>query len=61
MYYTEDNPEKHYHIETEKDGRQFADGIFKYIFLHETILISIKIALNVVPKGSISNVAALVR
>ena len=43
MYYTEDNPEQHYHIETEKDGRQFADGIFKYIFLNETILISIKL------------------
>ena len=32
-------------------GRHFADDPFKYIFLNETVRISIKISLKFVPKG----------
>ena len=38
-----------------------ADGIFKCIFLNENVWISIKISLNVVPRGPINNVLALVQ
>ena len=43
-----------------QDGRHFADDIFKYIFLNENVLISIKISLKFVPKGQINNIPALV-
>ena len=42
-------------------GRHFPDDIFKYIFLNENIRISIKISLKFVPKGSITNIPALVQ
>ena len=44
-----------------QNGRHFADGIFKRIFLNENILIPIKISLKFVPKGSINNIPALVQ
>ena len=44
-----------------QNGRQFADDIFKCIFLNENILIPIKISLTFVPKGSINNIPALVQ
>ena len=39
----------------------FADDIFKYIFLDETVCISIEISRNFVPNGPIDNVPALVQ
>ena len=44
-----------------KNGRHFADGIFKCIFLNENVWISIKISLKFVPKGPINNIPALVQ
>ena len=44
-----------------QNGRHFADGIFKRIFLNENILIPIKISLKFVPKGPINNIPALVQ
>ena len=38
-----------------QNGRRFADDTFKRIFLNENAIISIKISLNVVPKGPINN------
>ena len=43
------------------NGRQFPDDIFKCIFLTENVIISIKISLKFVPKGSINNIATLVQ
>ena len=39
----------------------FADDIFKYIFLNDNVLISIKIPLKFIPKGPIDNIPALVQ
>ena len=44
-----------------QNGRHFADDIFKRIFFNENIWIPIKISLNFVPKGSITNIPALVQ
>ena len=44
-----------------QDGRYFADGIFKCIFLKEDIWISINIWLKFVSKGPINNIPALVQ
>ena len=44
-----------------QNGRNFADNIFKCIFLNENVWISIKISLNFVPKGPINNIPALVQ
>ena len=44
-----------------QNGRYFADGIFKRIFVNENIWIPITISLKFVPKGSINNIPALVR
>ena len=44
-----------------QNGRHFADGTFKHIFLNENVRISIKISLKFVPKGSINNITALVQ
>ena len=44
-----------------QNGRQFADDIFKRIFLNENIWIRIEISLKFVPKGSINNIPALVQ
>ena len=41
--------------------RHFADDIFKCILLNETALISIKISLKFIPKGTINNIPALVQ
>ena len=43
-----------------QNGRHFAD-ILKYIFLNETVWISIKMSLKFVPKGIINNIPALVQ
>ena len=43
-----------------QNGRQFAD-IFKFILLNENVCILITISLKFVPKGSISNIPALVQ
>ena len=40
--------------------RHFADYSFKCIILNENIMISIKISLNIIPKGPINNIPALV-
>ena len=44
-----------------RNGRHFADEIFKRIFLNENILIPVKMSLKFVPKGSINNIPALVQ
>ena len=44
-----------------RDGRNFANDIFMCIFLNENVWISIKISLEFVPTGSISNIPALVQ
>ena len=41
--------------------RNFADDIFKGIFLNENVWILIKISLKFVPKGPINNIPALVQ
>ena len=43
-----------------KNGRNFADDIFKCIFLNENAWISFKISLKFVPKVRINNIPALV-
>ena len=42
-----------------QDGRHFADGTFKRIFLKEIVRISIKISLKFVPKSPINNIPSL--
>ena len=44
-----------------KNGRHFADNIFKCIFLNENILISLQIWLRFVPKVQINSIPALVQ
>ena len=44
-----------------KNGRHFADNIFKCIFFNENIWTLIKISLKFVPKGPINNIPALVQ
>ena len=44
-----------------QNGRHFADDIFKYIFLNETVWISIKISLKFVHKNPNNNIPALVK
>ena len=44
-----------------QNGRRFADGTFKHIFLNENVRISIKISLKFVPEGTINNSPALVQ
>ena len=44
-----------------QDSRDFADDIFKCIFLSEIVWLSIKISLKFVPKGPIGNISALVQ
>ena len=41
--------------------RHFTDAIFKCIFLHENVWISLKISLKFVPKVRINNIPALVQ
>ena len=44
-----------------QNGRNFPDYIFNSVFLNENVLISIKIPLKFINKGSISNIPALVQ
>ena len=44
-----------------QNGRNFADDIFKRIFLNENVWIPIKISLKFVPKGPINNIPVLVQ
>ena len=44
-----------------RNGRQFADNIFKRIFLNENVRISIRISLKFVLKGRTDNDSALVQ
>ena len=44
-----------------QNGRHFADGIFKCIFLNENVWIPLKISLTFVPKGPINNIPTLVQ
>ena len=44
-----------------KNGRHFADNIFKCIFLNGNVWIPIKISLKFVPQGPINNIPALVQ
>ena len=44
-----------------QNGRHFADGIFKCIFLNENVWISLKISLESVAKVRISNILSLVQ
>ena len=44
-----------------QNGRRLADNICERIFLNGNILISINISLNVVPRGQINNIPALVQ
>ena len=44
-----------------QDDRQFADDIFKCIFMNENVRIVIKISLYFVPKGRINNIPASVQ
>ena len=47
-------------LEPIRNGRHFADGIFKRILLAENIRISSNISLNFIPYGPINNNPALV-
>ena len=44
-----------------RNGRHFADGIFKCIFMNENVSIANKISLKFVPTGPINNIPALVQ
>ena len=44
-----------------QNGRHFADGTFKRIFMNEKLFMSIRLSLKFVPKGPIDNKAALVQ
>ena len=50
-----------YYIEAEKNGCNFADNIFKIIFLYENNFILFKMSLNVVLDGPVSNNPTLVK
>ena len=50
-----------YTLRPSQNGRRFSDDIFKRIFLNENVWVSIKSSLKFVPKGSISNIPALVQ
>ena len=52
---------EHEHIEAETNGRNFADDIFKCIFLNGNVWISIKWSLKFVPKYPMNNIPALVQ
>ena len=44
-----------------KNGRHFADDIFKRIFLNENVCILLKISLKFISKGPINNIPAMVQ
>ena len=43
-----------------RNRRDFAEDLFKWIFLDENVLISIEISLKFITKGPINNIPALV-
>ena len=52
------------HINTLKprqNGLDFAEGIFKHIFLNETALVSIKVSMKFILNDPIENISALVQ
>ena len=52
---------KTYTLRLRQNGQQFADDIFKYIFLNENVLIPIRISLTFVPRSLVDNYSALVQ
>ena len=48
-------------LKPRRNEQHFADDIFKRIFVNENVWISITISLNLVPKGPINNILALVQ
>ena len=48
-------------LRAKQNDRRFADDTFKRILLNENVIISIKISLKFIPKGSINNTPALVQ
>ena len=50
-----------YTLRSRKNGRHFANDIFKCIFLNGNVWIPIKISLLFVPRGPINNIPALVQ
>ena len=54
------HPWSHNTLRLRQNGRHFPDVIFKYIYLNENVLISVKISLKFVPKDPINNIPALV-
>ena len=44
-----------------QNGRHFADGVFKCIFLNENVWILLKISFKFVPKGPINHIPSLVQ
>ena len=48
-------------LRLKQNGRHFQDDIFKRIFLHENVWISINISLKFVPRGTINNIPTLVQ
>ena len=48
-------------MKPEQNGRHFADGIFKYIFLKGNVCIWIEVSQSFVPKGQIDNKSTLVQ
>ena len=48
-------------LKPRQNGHDFADDIFKCIFLNENVLILMKCSLMFVPKGPINNIPALVQ
>ena len=51
----------HNSLRSGRNGRHFADDIFKCIFLNENVWILIKFSLKFVPRGSINNIPVLVQ
>ena len=54
-------PVQGFSLRSRQNGPNFADDIFKGIFLNENIWIPIKISLKFVPKGPINHIPALVQ
>ena len=48
-------------LRPKQNGRNFADNIFKCIFLNENVWIPVKISLKYVPNGPINNIPTLVQ
>ena len=44
-----------------QNGRHFPEDIFKWIFLNESVWISINISLKFVPRGPINNIPTLIQ